>query len=202
MDLKPYLKAMVPRAGDFAGFVQLFFDNLSTIIAIIAAMQLVLTGFYDGTLMNFLNTPGNEQYADEFWGNVSNIIYKLSIPGLAMTMVFGNIYYSIMGARLAVKVGNATALPYGINTPGAFAFIFSIIAPTVVSYGVYSCNSLAVQSPGANCTDGGMIVPSASADEYAHSAGSTRVTKDGVLELFRTSSQVWSQWPWDFVDHM
>eukprot|EP00511_Aplanochytrium_stocchinoi_P003938 CAMPEP_0204829422 /NCGR_PEP_ID=MMETSP1346-20131115/7575_1 /ASSEMBLY_ACC=CAM_ASM_000771 /TAXON_ID=215587 /ORGANISM="Aplanochytrium stocchinoi, Strain GSBS06" /LENGTH=511 /DNA_ID=CAMNT_0051959189 /DNA_START=47 /DNA_END=1582 /DNA_ORIENTATION=+ len=52
-------------------------------------------------------------------------------------MVFGNIYYSWMGVRLAAKEGrdDVTALPYGVNTPAAFAFVFSIIGPVVGDVG-------------------------------------------------------------------
>jgi len=95
------LEALKPVPGDHAGFMQLFFDNVSTLIAIIAGMELVLTGFYNDQLMSFLNADGNGAYAGMVFGNISDIIYKRSIPGLAITMVFGNIYYALQGARLA-----------------------------------------------------------------------------------------------------
>ena len=46
-------------------------------------------------------------------------------------MVFGNVYYAWMGCRLALKEGrnDVTCNPYGINTPGAFAFVFGIMVP-------------------------------------------------------------------------
>eukprot|EP00510_Aplanochytrium_minuta_P007903 CAMPEP_0184033226 /NCGR_PEP_ID=MMETSP0955-20130417/3614_1 /TAXON_ID=627963 /ORGANISM="Aplanochytrium sp, Strain PBS07" /LENGTH=492 /DNA_ID=CAMNT_0026319529 /DNA_START=361 /DNA_END=1839 /DNA_ORIENTATION=- len=52
-------------------------------------------------------------------------------------MVFGNIYYTYMGLRLAKKEdrNDVTALPYGVNTPAAFAFVFSIISPVIFAEG-------------------------------------------------------------------
>ena len=37
-----------PRMGDIAGWAQLFFDNLATLLAVIGSIKLVLSGFYDG----------------------------------------------------------------------------------------------------------------------------------------------------------
>ncbi|CAF1239481.1 unnamed protein product [Adineta steineri] len=50
-------------------------------------------------------------------------------------MLWGNLYYVYMARKLAYKEnrGDVCTMPYGINTPGAFAFIFSIILPTYSS---------------------------------------------------------------------
>merc|ERR1719446_6721 len=80
------------------------------------------------------------QYPEQFgivFGTIDDLIYARSIPGLGVTMVFGNIYYTFMGARLGKKEdrkGKVTALPYGINTPGAFAFVFGILGPATLAY--------------------------------------------------------------------
>lgn len=122
------------RRGDFNGFAQLFFDNLATILSVLFVLQVVLRGFkgddIDQVAKSFPEEMGPlNSYIDE-------IIYGRAIPGLAVTMIFGNVYYSWMGARLGAKEdrsGDVTALPYGINTPGAFAFLFSIIGPAALT---------------------------------------------------------------------
>jgi len=47
-------------------------------------------------------------------------------------MLWGNFYYVYMARKLAFKEkrGDVCVMPYGINTPGAFAFIYVIILPT------------------------------------------------------------------------
>lgn len=53
------------------------------------------------------------------------------LPGAALSILFGNAFYSWQARRLAEKTGRTdiTALPYGINTLSLFAFIFLIMAP-------------------------------------------------------------------------
>ena len=45
-----------------------------------------------------------------------------------MTLLIGNLYYTWQAIRLTNKYKRQyTAQPYGINTPGAFAFVYNII---------------------------------------------------------------------------
>jgi len=123
-----------PSRGDFNGFMQLFFDNLATVLAVLGVLQLVLRGFIPDALVTAEKLFPAEM--DPLNSYIDEIIYGRAIPGLAVTMVFGNVYYSWMGARLGAKEersGKVTALPYGINTPGAFAFLFSIIGPAALA---------------------------------------------------------------------
>eukprot|EP00966_Prymnesium_polylepis_P034132 793581-Prymnesium_polylepis.1 len=92
--------------GDVTGFFQLFFDNLATTIAL-------------STLL-FSNNVLTE-----------TDIYSSFVPGLGLSMVFGNVYYAWMGCRLAnaEKRNTVTCNPYGINTPGAYAFLFGVMIP-------------------------------------------------------------------------
>ncbi|CAF1558739.1 unnamed protein product [Adineta ricciae] len=94
--------------GDIDGFVGLFVNNLATLFAVILNLQLVLE---------------------------SDIIYGKIIPGVALSMLWGNFYYVYMARKLAHRENRSDVctMPYGINTPGAFAFIFSIIFPTYFS---------------------------------------------------------------------
>ncbi|CAF3596742.1 unnamed protein product [Adineta steineri] len=102
---RPNPKFPLFAVGDIDGFIALFVNNLSTLVAIILALKIV--------------------FNDE-------LIYGKIIPGVSLSMLWGNLYYVYMARKLAYKEnrGDVCTMPYGINTPGAVAFIFSIILPT------------------------------------------------------------------------
>ncbi|MBE7413555.1 MAG: NCS2 family permease [Leptospiraceae bacterium] len=92
--------------GDLDGFFGLVVDNLIQLLVILGLCH-SLCGF-----------------PFEF-------IYKVILPGVAVSLVIGNILYSIQARKLAIKENrnDVTALPYGINTVSLFAFIFFVISP-------------------------------------------------------------------------
>src|SRR5262249_15864766 len=53
------------------------------------------------------------------------------LPGAALSILVGNLFYAWQARRLARSTGrtDVTALPYGINTPSVVAFIFLIMGP-------------------------------------------------------------------------
>ncbi|HEX5034171.1 MAG TPA: NCS2 family permease, partial [bacterium] len=53
------------------------------------------------------------------------------LPGAAISILLGNLFYSWQAWKLAKASGRSdvTALPYGINTPSLVAFIFLIMGP-------------------------------------------------------------------------
>jgi adenine/guanine/hypoxanthine permease len=54
------------------------------------------------------------------WGKI--------VPGVGLSLLIGNLFYSWQAIRMTVKYKRQyTAQPYGLNTPGAFAFVFNII---------------------------------------------------------------------------
>ena len=91
--------------GDFDGFIGLFIDNLVNL--------LIITG-----LCHAIGMP-------------SDLIYGKMLPGTALSVLAGNIFYAWQAHRLAKREGRSdvTALPYGINTVSLFAFFSLIIAP-------------------------------------------------------------------------
>jgi adenine/guanine/hypoxanthine permease len=91
---------------DLDGFFGLLIDNLVQLI-VIAELTAVLCGF-DRAL-----------------------IYGRILPAAAVSVIFGNVFYSFQARRIARREGrdDVTALPYGINTPSVFAFIFFIMMP-------------------------------------------------------------------------
>jgi AGZA family xanthine/uracil permease-like MFS transporter len=55
------------------------------------------------------------------------------LPGAAISILVGNVFYAWQARRLARETGreDVTALPYGINTVSLFAYVFFIMLPIV-----------------------------------------------------------------------
>lgn len=92
--------------GDIDGFFGLFVDNL---------LQLMLIAVLCGSVC----------------GMPPELIYGRILPGAALSILFGNVFYAWQARKLAIKTGrmDVTALPYGINTVSLIAFVFLIMAP-------------------------------------------------------------------------
>lgn len=92
--------------GDIDGFFGLAVDNL---------VQLLLID----TLCRFVLGFDNE------------LLYGRVLPGVAVSLMLGNVYYS----RQAILLGrrerrsDVCALPYGINTVSLFAYVFLVMLP-------------------------------------------------------------------------
>ncbi|HTZ60855.1 MAG TPA: hypothetical protein VMB49_22250 [Acidobacteriaceae bacterium] len=86
------------------------------------------------------------------------------LPGVAVSILVGNLFYAWQARRLAQREGrcDVTAIPFGINTPTIFAYVFLIIAPVYQRThdanlawhaGIFaSLISGVVQTAGAFCT--------------------------------------------------
>jgi AGZA family xanthine/uracil permease-like MFS transporter len=92
--------------GDIDGFFGLFVDNL---------LQLMLIAVL---CTNVCGMP-------------PELVYGKIMPGAALSILFGNAFYTWQARQLALRTGrlDVTALPYGINTVSLIAFVFLIIAP-------------------------------------------------------------------------
>ncbi len=87
------------------------------------------------------------------------------LPGVAISVLVGNLFYAFQARRLAASTGRSdvTAIPFGVNTPTIFAYVFLIMAPVYTrthsgalawQAGVFaSLISGVVQTAGAFCTD-------------------------------------------------
>jgi AGZA family xanthine/uracil permease-like MFS transporter len=91
---------------DIDGFFGLALDNFIQILLIVNLCQVVL-GF----------SPA--------------LVYGRILPGVALSLMVGNIYYSWLAYRQSVQEqrDDMTALPYGINTVSLFAYIFLVMLP-------------------------------------------------------------------------
>lgn len=92
--------------GDLDGFFGLALDNLVQVLVIDALCRGVL-GFSDA------------------------LLYGRVLPGVAISLLVGNLYYGWQAKRLADATGrtDVCALPYGINTPSVFAYVFLVMLP-------------------------------------------------------------------------
>lgn len=61
----------------------------------------------------------------------ADIVYDYVAPGVAVSMAFGSIWYAIQAQLKSASTGrlDLCAQPFGINTPGVFAFAFSVMFP-------------------------------------------------------------------------
>src|SRR5690606_34463286 len=64
-------------------------------------------------------------------GFPAEIVFGKVIPGAAIAVLAGNLYYAYSANRLAQKEGrtDVTALSYGISTPVMFIFLFGVLLP-------------------------------------------------------------------------
>ncbi len=92
--------------GDIDGFFGLALDNLVQLLLIDALCRGVL-GFSD------------------------ELLYGRVLPGVAISLLVGNVYYAIAARKLAAATGrtDVCALPYGINTVSLFGHVFLVMLP-------------------------------------------------------------------------
>ena len=92
--------------GDIDGFFGLAVDNLVQLLLIDALCRFVL-GFPDA------------------------LLYGQVLPGAAVSLLVGNLYYAWQARRLGRAAGrdDLCALPYGINTVSVFAHVFLVMLP-------------------------------------------------------------------------
>src|SRR5882757_5453731 len=92
--------------GDIDGFFGLALDNLVQLLLIDTLCRFVL-------------------------GFPPELIYGRVLPGAAVSILVGNIYYAIQAKKLAERTGrtDVCALPYGINTVSLFSHVFLVMLP-------------------------------------------------------------------------
>src|ERR1700722_15795289 len=125
--------------GDWDGFFALFFSGLPDLLLIAGLAPLC--------------------------GFPSSLVTTRILPGVALSIIAGNIFYAWQAHQLAERTGrdDVTAIPFGVNAPTIFAYIFLIMLPVYErthdsnlawQAGVFaSFLSGIVQTAGAFCTD-------------------------------------------------
>lgn len=100
--------------GDLDGFFGLMIDNLIQILVLVTLCM------------------GPCGMPQEF-------VFRVVIPGAAVSLLLGNLFYAWQARQLAKSEGRSdvTALPYGINTVSLFAFVFFVMFPVYLKTGSY-----------------------------------------------------------------
>jgi len=64
-------------------------------------------------------------------GEFAHLLYARILPGAAISILVGNLFYAWQAHRLARREGrnDVTALPYGINTPSLIVYVHLVMAP-------------------------------------------------------------------------
>lgn len=90
-----------------------------------------LDGFFGLGLDNLIQFILIGTFCQELLGMPQDLVVHRIFPGAALSIVFGNVFYSWQASRLAAKTGrtDVTALPYGINTVTLLAYVFFILHP-------------------------------------------------------------------------
>jgi len=126
-------------SGDVDGFFGLFFSGFPDLLLIVGLAPLC--------------------------GLSPNFVARQVLPGVAFSVLGGNLFYAWQARRLAAQTDrdNVTAIPFGVNTPTIFAYVFLIMGPVYArthsgtlawQAGVFaSLISGGVQTAGAFCTD-------------------------------------------------
>ena len=135
----PKISARWFVSGDWDGFFALFFSGLPDLLLIAGLAPLC--------------------------GFPSSMVTTRILPGVALSIFAGNVFYSWQAHQLAERTGRdeVTAIPFGVNAPTIFAYIFLIMLPVYErtqdsnlawQAGVFaSFLSGLVQTAGAFCTD-------------------------------------------------
>lgn len=127
-------------AGDLDGFFGLFFSGFPDLLLIAALAPLC--------------------------GFPVEMVASRILPAVAFSIFAGNLFYAWQARRLSIRTRrtDVTAIPFGVNTPTIFAYVFLIMLPAYQRthdaqlawhLGVFACFvSGIVQTAGAFCTDG------------------------------------------------
>jgi AGZA family xanthine/uracil permease-like MFS transporter len=137
MSEKPFRYPVWVR-GDLDGFFGLMVDNLVQVLTIVLLCTTVC-------------------------GLPPVLIFTRMLPGVAVSLLLGNLFYGIQAHYVARRDGRSdtTALPYGINTPSVFAFALFVIGPVYHRYeptlGAESAADLAWKAGLLACLVSGVI---------------------------------------------
>jgi AGZA family xanthine/uracil permease-like MFS transporter len=123
--------------GDLDGFFGLALDNLVQLLLIDTLCRFVL-------------------------GFPPELLYGRVLPGAAVSLLIGNVYYAVQARRLARATGreDVCALPYGINTVSLFAHVFLVMLPTKLvaeAAGAEDPTTIAWQAGLLACLGSGLI---------------------------------------------
>src|SRR4029077_3844563 len=97
-------------AGDVNAFFGLAVDNLTNLV--------VLAGLLVGV-----------------FGFPTDLVLHRIVPGTALGVLAGDLWYTWLARRLARKTGrpDVTAMPFGVDTPSLFGITFGVLGPVMLA---------------------------------------------------------------------
>lgn len=123
-----------------------------------------IDGFFGLALDNFIQILLIVNLCQGVLGFPPALIYGRILPGVALSLIVGNFYYSWLAYQQGQREqrNDITALPYGINTVSLFAYIFLVMLPVrlaALAKGVSSeqAAELAWQAGLVACLGSGLI---------------------------------------------
>ncbi|HYF50532.1 MAG TPA: NCS2 family permease [Planctomycetota bacterium] len=92
-----------------------------------------IDGFFGLALDNFVQLLMIESLCRIVLGFPDQLLYGRILPGVAVSLLIGNLYYAWQARQLAKQTGrnDVCALPYGINTLSLIAHILLVMAPAL-----------------------------------------------------------------------
>src|SRR5436305_10888538 len=96
-----------------------------------------LDGFFGLALDNLVQLLLIEELCKHVLGFPDALLYGRVLPGVAVSLLVGNLFYAWEAHRLAARTGrtDVCALPYGINTVSLIAHVFLVMLPVKIATG-------------------------------------------------------------------
>ena len=144
--------------------------------------RLFVRGDIDGFFGLALDNLIQELLISSLWTQVlgfsSERLYGRILPGVAVSLVIGNLFYAWQARELARKTGrtDVCALPYGINTVSLIGYVFLVLLPA----------KLAAANRGAS---------PAEAEQIAYAAAVVAAVGSGLIEVTNNIGTVTSANP-------
>src|SRR5262249_2226603 len=88
-------------------------------------------GFFGLALDNLVQLLLIDSLCRFVLGFPPDLVYGRILPGAAISIFVGNVFYAFQAKKLAERTGrtDVCALPYGINTVSLFAHVFLVMLP-------------------------------------------------------------------------
>jgi AGZA family xanthine/uracil permease-like MFS transporter len=94
-----------------------------------------IDGFFGLALDNFVQLLLIDGLCRYVLGFSPELLYGRVLPGVAVSLLIGNLFYAWQARQLSIKTGrkDICALPYGINTVSVFGHVFLVMLPAKIA---------------------------------------------------------------------
>jgi adenine/guanine/hypoxanthine permease len=125
-----------------------------------------LDGFFGLAVDNLVQLLLVDSLCRYVLGFDADLVRRHILPGTALAVLAGNVFYANQAMQVARRTGrtDVCALPFGVNTPSVFAFVFLVMLPAklaAVASGAPDPQRVAFHAGLAACFGSGVIELSA-----------------------------------------